>query len=1167
MPGLLSSSGFLLALFAPALVGSMSFMAQQLHPILEQMSPSPEQVEPIFSRGKDVVVTAGAGTGKTRTLVGRYLSLLVDGLPLRSVVAITFTKKAAREMRNRVREEVRKYIQHVDLDPAQRNKWRGIYDGLDAARISTIHTLCGEILRHHPAESGVDPTFEMIEEGEMALLKSQAVEEALGWAVDDPQTVILFSTYGAREMRRILHWLLEKRLDVDQVITSEPDDLWRIWQDILIKPIRAFLDHPDVGENFAKLMSLREDGTLEEAGEAGDALASDLHQALMYWDQIQRARENESWVQVSWYLAPLRGSLKQKGRQENWAPGQPKKYIKIIQDVYDEILYPLVKNGLDLSLDRRLAEEILPALYRLFRQATKVYTKKKEHIRSLDFDDLEGKALALLRGNSDVQTYWQEQVQALLVDEFQDTNHRQRDLLDLLNGGQGKLFIVGDGKQSIYRFRGADVAVFQNEKEQIRRRGEGYHLATSYRAHEGLIADLNTLLEPVLGKSHHEKAFIAPFEPLKPYRKDPRPGVEAPYVEFHLTVGKKGAGALEQTAQAVANRLVDLVEGGKGIRGDGSGRTPSSFDYEDVAILCRASTSFAAYETALEKGGIPFMTISGRGFYERPEVRDVLNALRALADPYDDLALAGLLRSPAAGLSDIALYRLRKEQCESNLPTLYDLFQNGSLSYLEEEEEQARQIRAWFDSLRQEVGRVPVAKLIKDYLDNTHFLASLLYSGQSRSVTNVRKLLADAHQSGLVSVTTFLAYVDELRDISVREGEAQAISSGAVQIMTVHQAKGLEFPLVVIGDLSRRAPNVRDVVMDECLGVIPPLNSERELPMDGKEDTLQDVGSIAYRMAREREKEEEDAESDRLLYVAATRAQEKLLLSGVLGGIRKDNTPYRLGGWLKKLGQPLGLQECSVDFNEDGDRVHTINLETDSPSIACFIYEPEATLRAESKLEMIPPLGRFPEEHSLLESLVEKKEANDFQEREQERQVWRVVQDGIRYKSPPWLIGKLVHQALAEWFFPTEDKARFEAWAAGEARSGGLTESSLVRHAVKKVVQLLSRFQKSELYQAMNGADRRYHEVPLSLKIQEGLFEQGKIDALYKNNQHWVLVEFKTDEVYSRQSLDDLLEKEDYKKQVEKYIIAAEKILGQRPEPVLCFLNFKGDVHLVTDAW
>ncbi len=1142
-------------------------MPQNLHPILEQMSPSPEQRGPILSRGKDVVVTAGAGTGKTRTLVARFLALLVDGLPLRSVVAITFTKKAAREMRNRVREEVRTFLHQVDLEPQERSRWRDIYDGLDAARISTIHTLCADILRHHPAESGVDPAFEMIEEGEMALLQSQAVEEALGWAVDDLHTVSLFSTFGARELRRILRRLLEKRLDVDQAIQKTPDDVWAAWKTEIIRPLQTFLEDPEVREHFAKLMKLKEDGTLQKAKAAGDALAPDLERGLMFWERILKSKDARDWVRVSWYLAPLRDSLKQKGRQENWAPAQPKQDIKRIQAIYDQHVEPLVKNGLDMSLDRRLAHEILPALYRLYQHALRIYTKKKVQIGALDFDDLEGKALSLLMGNGDVRTYWQEQIQALLVDEFQDTNRRQRDLMDMLNGDQGKLFIVGDGKQSIYRFRGADVAVFQDEEEQIRRRGDGYHLAASYRAHEKLIADLNALLEPVLGEADPQRKFIAPFEPLKPVREQPRPGVEPPFVELHLTVGSKTGGMLEKAAQAIACRLVDLVEGTENWDGDGSEKDPSPLDYGDVAILCRASTSFPAYENALEKAGIPFLTISGRGFYERPEVRDVLNTLRALADPYDDLALAGFLRSPAVGLSDMALYRLREAQYAKGLPSLYDLLCEGSLSFLDEEKDRACRVRTWFNDLHQKVGRVTVAKLIKDYLDRTHYLAALIRSGQTRSVTNLRKLLADAHQSGMVGVSQFLAYVDELRDVSVREGEAQAVSSGAVQIMTVHQAKGLEFPFVIIGDLSRGTPNPRNVIIDERFSVVPPLRDERALPGAGDEKFVQDVGSAVYRMARDREEEEEDAESDRLLYVAATRAQEKLILSGVLGGIKKDNTPFRLTGWLRKLGRPLGLGEYEIDYEEEGDQVHVICFGEDSPSIKCFVYEPNAELEVESQRKPILAPQSFPEDLTLLDPLPASEEAKDLDERERERQIWRVVPDWKRFKAPPWLIGKLVHQALAEWFFPGQNGGRFKTWAMGEARNSGLTGEAFAEIAVEKTIQILRTFQNTALFQSMDEVDSRFHEVPFSLEVEGGQYEHGMIDALYKKGHDWVLVEFKTDEINSRRDLDSLLTEGDYLTQVNRYVLAAEKLLGQRPQPVLCFLNYMGNVHLVTDAW
>ncbi|MCP4534739.1 MAG: UvrD-helicase domain-containing protein, partial [Delftia sp.] len=150
-----------------------------MHSIVTQMRPSSEQTPAIVERGRGVVVTAGAGTGKTRTLVARYLSLLAAGVPLRGIVAITFTKKAAREMRNRVRKEVRNYLEQADLSPGERDYWQELYAGLDAARISTIHSLCTEILRAHPAEADVDPRFEVLGEGQLNILRAQALDDAL----------------------------------------------------------------------------------------------------------------------------------------------------------------------------------------------------------------------------------------------------------------------------------------------------------------------------------------------------------------------------------------------------------------------------------------------------------------------------------------------------------------------------------------------------------------------------------------------------------------------------------------------------------------------------------------------------------------------------------------------------------------------------------------------------------------------------------------------------------------------------------------------------------------------------------------------------------------------------------------------------------------------------
>ncbi|MCJ7733259.1 MAG: UvrD-helicase domain-containing protein [Anaerolineales bacterium] len=646
---------------------------EKYHPILTQMDPSPEQALPILSRGQDIAVTAGAGTGKTRTLVARYLSLLAEGVSLRRIVAITFTKKAAREMRNRIREEVRKYL--AQLDPPQHEYifWRDVYENLDAARISTIHSLATDILRQFPAQMNLDPQFELLDDGQSARLRSQAVEAALGWAAQDEKASFLFITYGDWKLRRVINELVNNRLDIQDALNAAPDDLWGKWQGLLIQPLKEFVEHPVVQAGLDGLVSLEQGDILHQAEEAGDLFVDDFRIIVEKWKEIQLALPSGNWVEISRCLWPLRDHLKQKGRKENWAPANPRLIIKEIQPIYDDLLG---SNNFDLGVDQKLAQEILPGLKAVFLYAIQWYDNAKTMLNGLDFDDLESKSLELLREFPEAKNYWQEEIQDLLVDEYQDTNDRQRELVNLLNADRDHLFIVGDGKQSIYRFRGADVAVFRQEQEIIRERGKNFHLSTSYRAHNNLLENLNTILKPVLGVES-DRPFIEPFAGLLPGRTTKARIINPPYIEFHLVAGAKSDGAERTAAEAVAARLIDIIDEEQQNRN----QELPPLNFGDVAILCRASSSFTAYESAFEKAGIPYLTIAGQGFYDRPEIRDMLNTLQVFADPQNDLAIAGLLRSPVIGLSDDVLLQIREFQITEKLPSLMEA--SGKITAIE----------------------------------------------------------------------------------------------------------------------------------------------------------------------------------------------------------------------------------------------------------------------------------------------------------------------------------------------------------------------------------------------------------------------------------------------------------------------------------------------------
>ncbi|MCJ7717144.1 MAG: UvrD-helicase domain-containing protein, partial [Anaerolineales bacterium] len=796
------------------------------HPILQQMQPSPEQKAPIFSRGQDIAVTAGAGTGKTRTLVARFLSLLAEGTSLRSIVAITFTKKAAREMRNRIREEVRLFLERADLSIKDRSFWMAIYEGLDAARISTIHSLAADILRHHPAEMKLDPLFELLEDGEMARLKSQAVEKALGWAANDPEAASLFVTFGDWQVRRIVNELLAKSLDVRKALAQMPADLWSVWQPYLVQPLKDFVEHPLVESGLEGFISLEDQGLVTQAETSGDALVSALRIVIDLWKKISIAHQEDDWVEISRHLGLLRNHLKQKGRKENWAPANPKAVIKEIQNVYDSVLG---SNNLDLSVDQNLAQRVIPALMAVYQHADLMYSETKSRLHVLDYDDLEEKSLQLLMEFPDVRKYWQNQINGLLVDEFQDTNGRQRDLVFLLNGKNQNLFIVGDGKQSIYRFRGADVAVFREELSRIEKSGSNFQLTTSYRAHPGLLQDLNSILKLVLGDDD-SLSYVEPFSPLQPGRDDASAGIELPFVELHLAAGSKSAGALNVAGEALAYRLKELVESENISIKDSDSSEPRMLTYRDIAVLCRASGSFPAYEAAFERAGIPYLTIAGQGFYDRPEIRDVLNALLAISEPENDLALAGLLRSPAGGISDAALVKLRDFQTNEDLPTLLEAARHAREVELGDEFDLVLKTITLVDEVGSYVGRISVAEILGIFLERSLYIPALTKFGLHRSVQNLKKFITEVQTSGETSITSFLNSISELRSVAVREGEAQAVAEGAVQIMTVHQSKGLEFPVVVLGDASKRERYGRDILIDERFGLVLPYSEEHVQP-------------------------------------------------------------------------------------------------------------------------------------------------------------------------------------------------------------------------------------------------------------------------------------------------------------------------------------------------
>ncbi|MGQ9925330.1 MAG: UvrD-helicase domain-containing protein [Chloroflexaceae bacterium] len=860
------------------------------------MQLTPEQRTAIEHDGR-LVVTAGAGSGKTRVLVERYLRLLnasSDPDPFAAILAVTFTEKAAREMRERVRLA----LERRAGVPDGHARSAGLVAAVEGARIGTIHSFCATLLRAHPVETGLDPRFAILDEVEAGLLLAESVDEALHAvvsargeaAVEAPPPPlpaglqVLLEEFGPAEVRAALVDLLrgggETRAAL-RALPSDPAALLRHWHERL-----ALARAETLAELFASTPWREAAASLLDLAPrapADDRIGAQVQAVAGWLNRLDPQAPD---------FAVLDTLNLQGGSKRLWGDAGDLNTARAALRALREA-YRAVAGFLAFAPDPRIEERAALAtlaLRDLFHSADACYAQRKAALDRLDFDDLERRARDLLESHPHVRARWRAELQAVLVDEFQDTNDDQRAIVYALAGpsadpdaAEPQLFVVGDGKQSIYRFRGADVSVFREVESDIQRwGGKRLALQTSFRAHATLVELVNRIGERLFWRPTAPRPFETPYEPLTAHRPAPPHPITA---EWHV-LSNAGESARRRADEAalLAGRLADLVAGAAG---------PIVYDpqfgwrhpaYGDIALLFQASTSFEPFEIALREQGIPYLTTAGRGYYGRQEVLDLIHLLQAIDDPGNELALVGALRSPLFAIDDGVIMALKLSGATSLWEALLASAEDGigaGASF-------AARILGELHAMR---GRSTVVELLRAALERTGYLAiiSALEDGERRRA-NVEKLLAAARLVGGRGLRAFSEYLELLLRVEAREGDAPLEARGAVRLMTVHRSKGLEFPIVALPDLERAPPSPRARWLARrayglALQVRDPAD-EKRLP-------------AAFLLARHTERQLERAERERLLYVALTRACDYLILSGAAQSRHDD-------GWHAALAAALG---------------------------------------------------------------------------------------------------------------------------------------------------------------------------------------------------------------------------------------------------------------------
>ncbi|MFW6184419.1 MAG: 3'-5' exonuclease [Chloroflexota bacterium] len=378
-----------------------------------------------------------------------------------------------------------------------------------------------------------------------------------------------------------------------------------------------------------------------------------------------------------------------------------------------------------------------------------------------------------------------------------------------------------------------------------------------------------------------------------------------------------------------------------------------------------------------------------------------------------------------------------------------------------------------------------------------------------------------------------------MRDATGREGEARATAENAVQIMTVHQAKGLQFAIVVLGDAGSGHIPTPKIILDQELGLLAPPQRE-----DDQEPAILQAAQL-------REKSQEEAEGDRLLYVAATRVRDKLILNGAVT-LKKDNR-CSVRGWLRALDPCLNLSSQAIECNLNGDRALDISLDSATVTALCTVYEPHYQPSTVAPAPA-PPGGAVQKAWS--SALVEPAPARSERWQDEEIAPLSPVTGDANGQPAPHIVGHLLHEALAVWHFPDpQGDDEFRSWLKARARQRGLIGREQLEITVEQVCEVLLRLRDSALYDDISRAEQCLHEVPYVLQDEER-FEQGRIDLLYRLDGVWHVVDFKTEPVHDLQ-----YQVKAHRSQLERYRKAVQQILDQDPRCSICFLDYKGQVR------
>jgi len=866
------------------------------------MNGTLRQIEAITTHDCSLIVTAGAGTGKTHVLVNKYLNLLEtfgegiewyeNPISVRNILALTFTDKAAAEMKERIRRE---------LGKKQGRFWEKTKAEFLIAPVQTFHSFCAQVLREFAFEAHVEPSFVVLDEQESSRILTACFQDLIhtpSLGDDTDEVVYALATVGSYTLELMIRTLYARREEAEEFFTQLREDQESVvscWKDeisafreIEAEKIRA---NPRFRQTVQSLIAF----SMMDIP-ADDKAMEYLQKVRPFLDILDR-----NGTTIDEFLAAATSYLKiklgNKGSKKVWT----EELLNELKDAYKDLneLLDVAGSieGTRFDPDDQFSTQtirFLKALGVTFTIFSGLVDEEKAAAGGIDFTDIIRNCRQLFRDHHDlVATHYRRLFRYILVDEFQDTDPAQFEIVSAIAGEPGpdvkSLFIVGDPKQSIYLFREADVTRFRDACFLITEgcRGKEISLDVCFRSSPAVITFVNILFSRLFGAA--QKPWEFPYEQAQV--SDERCGHTG---TITLLLTRKDGEISEP--EAVADEIAALVQDGMEVYQEGerdnSGRRtfktrPAS--WRDIAILLERRTRLGEFLNALRSRNIPYYVHKGTGFYQRQEILDLISLLTFLQRPYDDIALTGVLRSPYIGLSDTDLFQISRSGEGTFFERLHRYTSNSQAST-----RACGLLTTW----KERAGRWRVSHLIQSVLDESGILA--VYGGLSEGqqiLSNVRKLqdlVRAREENGRYHLADLVTDLTEAVRTSDQEGEAMIDDPGldAVKIMTIHAAKGLEFPIVFVPGMGQR-PNLTQ----------PPILMEGPGPLMGvripdPEEDFETIETPVYTVIRRRQEEKLLAEKRRLLYVALTRAADHLVMSGDISDDLPDGSKETRFDWI-----------------------------------------------------------------------------------------------------------------------------------------------------------------------------------------------------------------------------------------------------------------------------